>query len=125
MTDNTSSHLREQIAAGELNTDRAQLAVAERLDALARNLAHWRPARTSLMSVFNRANNRPPRGLYIHGAVGRGKTMLMDLFFELVPCTPKLRRHFNEFMADVHERIAEARHAVNGDPIPFVAGTIA
>jgi cell division protein ZapE len=47
----------------------------------------------------------PPRGLYVHGAVGRGKTMLMDMFYELVPAKRKRRAHFHDFMADVHARI--------------------
>src|SRR5690606_31262396 len=71
------------------------------------------------------------KGLYIHGAVGRGKTMLMDLFFERVPFKRKRRVHFNAFMAEVHDRIAAHRRAVkNGnargdDPIPPVAAAIA
>ena len=47
----------------------------------------------------------PVKGLYIHGEVGRGKTMLMDLFFEASPVVRKRRAHFHEFMADVHERV--------------------
>ncbi len=61
------------------------------------------------------------RGLYIHGKVGRGKTMLMDLFFEAAPSTRKRRVHFHEFMAEVHDRIADARKSVEGDPFPHVA----
>ena len=52
------------------------------------------------MSIFVRQSDAAPRGLYIHGAVGRGKTMLMDLFFDNVDFTPKTRCHFHEFMAD-------------------------
>ena len=66
-----------------------------------------------------------PQGLYLHGGVGRGKTMLMDLFFEDVDFSPKKRLHFHEFMADVHDRIARGRATTDGDPIPFVAGEIA
>ena len=53
----------------------------------------------------------PVKGLYIHGGVGRGKTMLMDMFFELVPVRRKRRVHFNDFMADVHDRIQQHRQA--------------
>ena len=73
-----------QIAADELETDAAQLAVAARLDMLARQLNNWRPRRSGLFSLFQRSNEPPPRGLYIYGDVGRGKTMLMDLFFACV-----------------------------------------
>jgi cell division protein ZapE len=103
----------------------AQLAVAARLDALARRLNGWRPPRNGLLSLLSRSNGRPPRGLYIHGDVGRGKTMLMDLFFACAPFAPKQRRHFHEFMSDMHERIGKARQQIEGDPIPYVAAGIA
>ncbi len=117
--------LRAQVAAGELEPDAAQLDVATRLDGLARKLAQWRPARGGVKSLFLRSKGAAPRGLYIHGDVGRGKTMLMDLFFACAPFAPKQRSHFHEFMADVHERIARARLEVKGDPIPHVAAAIA
>jgi cell division protein ZapE len=125
MMQNVTGRLRAQIAQAELDADAAQLDVAFRLDDLAARLEAWQPHRPRLLSLF--ANNGPsaPRGLYIYGAVGRGKTMLADLFFEAVRFSPKLRRHFHEFMADVHERIGKARQTVDGDPIPFVADGIA
>ena len=55
-----------------------------------------------------------PKGLYIFGSVGRGKTMLMDLFFETTTYRYKRRAHFHEFMAEVHDRIAEARKSHAG-----------
>ncbi len=117
--------LRERIAAGELDTDPAQLAVIERLDHLAHQLKKWRGQRAGLIAKIFARQRSAPRGLYIHGAVGRGKTMLMDLFFEHVAFAPKVRCHFHEFMADVHDRIAKARQTVDGDPIPTVAAEIA
>ena len=117
--------LRERIAAGELDADPAQLAVIERLDHLARQLGNGRRQRTGLLAKIFAQQRATPRGLYIHGAVGRGKTMLMDLFLEHVAFTPKTRCHFHEFMADVHERIGAARRSVEGDPIPTVAAAIA
>ncbi len=51
--------------------------------------------------------------------------MLMDLFYDSADFAPKVRRHFLEFMSDVHERISRARHTVDGDPIPFVASEMA
>src|SRR5690606_28248217 len=71
---------------------------------------------------------KPVRGLYLVGAVGRGKTMLMDLFFDAVAEPRKRRVHFDEFMDEVHAGIAEARRAEAGDPVvavtkPLAAGT--
>ncbi len=125
MTELLTEHLRAQIAAGELDEDLAQLEVAQSLEALAEHLASWRRARSGLWSKLGGGRSDPPRGLYIYGAVGRGKTMLMDAFFEVAAVRPKLRCHFHEFMADVHERIARARKEHDGDPITAVAGTIA
>src|SRR5690606_33262528 len=78
-----------------------------------------------LLRLFSSANGKPPRGIYIHGAVGRGKTMLMDLFHASVAFEPKRRVHFHAFMADVHERLARARQTEPGAPIPGVARQIA
>ncbi len=125
MTQSPIDRLRAQIGAGELQPDAAQLAAAERLDLLAQRLSAWRPRRNSRFTLFVRPGATPPRGLYIHGDVGRGKSMLMDLFFGCVGFAPKQRSHFHEFMADVHERIAAARSEVDGDPIPYVAAGIA
>jgi cell division protein ZapE len=116
---------RDLVGLSEIECDPAQLEAAERLDRLAHALRAWRPARTGLLGLFGRATPVPPRGVYIHGAVGRGKTMLMDLFHETVTFSPKQRSHFHEFMADVHEGIANARRANAGDPIPVVAAEIA
>lgn len=114
-----------RIAAGEMERDPAQLAATERLAALAAALRQWRPSRGwSLAGLFG-PKGEPPRGLYIHGRVGGGKTMLMDLFFDAVAFEPKRRIHFHEFMAEVHDRIGEARRRVEGDPIPYVASQIA
>jgi cell division protein ZapE len=124
MTQLPIDRLRAQIAAEELEADAAQLEVMALLDALARQLNAWRPRR-SVLSLFSRSNGPAPRGLYIHGDVGRGKTMLMDLFFACVAFSPKQRSHFHEFMADVHERIGKARLDVEDDPIPHVAASIA
>ena len=66
-----------------------------------------------------------PKGLYIWGDVGRGKSMLMDLFFEAAPLERKTRVHFNAFMTDVHARIHALREAGGGDPISVVAREIA
>ncbi|HEY0105545.1 MAG TPA: cell division protein ZapE [Rhizomicrobium sp.] len=109
------------IAKGELKPDLAQARAATRLAALARALRSYRPGRWFL---FGR--RRPPRGLYLWGDVGRGKSMLMDLFFSQAEIARKQRIHFNEFMADIHARIhAERQREGGGDPIPPVARAVA
>ena len=106
-------------ANGTLDPDPAQIVVAERLDALVKALVAWKP-RQGLAGLFRKAAP-PPRGLYIHGPVGRGKTMLMDLFFEETAFAPKRRLHFHAFMAEVHDRIGKARKTGMIDPLPEVA----
>ncbi|HWC62076.1 MAG TPA: cell division protein ZapE [Rhizomicrobium sp.] len=106
------------IAEKVLKFDPAQAAAAEKLDVLSRALTDYRPG------LFRR--KEAPKGLYIWGDVGRGKSMLMDLFFENARITPKRRVHFNAFMVDVHARIhAERQRQGSSDPIPPVARGIA
>ncbi len=125
MKDSVLTLYNQRLRCGEIEPDPAQAVVAARLDQLAVELTEWRPARTSGFSIFRKSRAQSPRGLYIHGRVGRGKTMLMDLFYEAVAFEPKRRVHFHEFMAGVHDRIARGRATTDGDPIPFVAGEIA
>lgn len=112
------------IAAGELRPDPDQLAAAERLDRLQQELEAVPPRGSVLWRMLGKVP-AAPRGLYMWGGVGRGKSMLMDLFFESVKVQRKRRVHFHEFMLEVHDRLREARRSENGDPIPPVAATIA
>ncbi|MFQ5626070.1 MAG: cell division protein ZapE, partial [Methyloligellaceae bacterium] len=97
-----------------------------KLELLANRLAQYKaPPKTYFFSFFTRKKGEVPEGLYIFGGVGRGKTMLMDLFFEAVPYPSKRRVHFHEFMAEVHELIARFRACQEGDPIPAAAQAIA
>lgn len=124
-----------RVETGAVRRDEAQLVIADRLDVLIDEIADKRLAKKSsaLGWLFARKREKKAgiRGLYIHGGVGRGKTMLMDMFFELVPARAKRRAHFNDFMADVHDRIQKHRQArKNGtvkedDPIPPVARALA
>ncbi len=127
MTATVVSQLQARVASGEVQPDAAQSAAAVRLDQLLADLKALRPARTSLLGgLFGRGRSEPePRGLYIFGSVGRGKTMLMDLFYAVAPIDKKWRIHFHEFMAEVHDRIGEARKTTAGDPIAPVASAIA
>ena len=122
------------VASGAINADPAQRRVALHLERLRAELENLRFATKSsaLGWLFaKRDNAHPLKGAYIHGGVGRGKTMLMDLFFDCAPDLPKRRLHFQEFMAETHELIhdhrrheAEAGHR-SQDPIAPVADHIA
>lgn len=114
------SHIEQRIASGELIRDESQLAAAGKLDELLARLAEPRRAK----GWFRKASPAP-EGLYLWGGVGRGKSMLMDLFFELAPVEAKSRVHFHAFMLDVHERIGQQRKTGEGEPIAPVAKDIA
>ena len=112
------------VAAGELRPDPEQRAAATRLDALQRELEAV-PARGSLLWRLARRKPTPARGAYLWGGVGRGKSMLMDLFHESLAMAEKRRAHLHAFMIEVHARLREARQAERGDPIPLVAEALA
>jgi len=117
---------RQRVSAGDWQADPAQYLAVEKLQLLANRLSSYTPpARTDWFSYFTRRRGEVPRGLYIVGGVGLGKTMLMDMFFEAIEFAPKRRVHFHAFMADVHARIRAARADVPGDPLPVVAAAIA
>lgn len=120
------------VASGDISEDRAQLSLARKLDTLDRRLSAERPAARlrPFGWLFAGRASETLKGLYIHGGVGRGKTMLMDAFFDAAALEAKRRSHFHTFMADVHERIhayrAAARNGSKGpdDPIEPVAADI-
>ena len=113
--------------------DPAQAALVLKLDALAARLKDYRaePKPSAFARLMGLKAAEPPRGIYVHGAVGRGKTMLMDMFFEAVETPLKRRAHFHAFMADVHARLHLWRQAlkrgevVGEDPIAPVATALA
>ena len=112
---------KARVAGGELKYDALQEAAAKRLQTLAHALNHYRHGKRRFFFA-----PPPPKGLYIWGDVGRGKSMLMDLFFETVTLGAKRRIHFNAFMTDVHAHIhAERQNGSAKDPIPPVARAIA
>ena len=121
-----------RISAGELQEDPQQLALADQFDALFSAISTRQIGAQGFRRLFSRPKEPPVKGLYIHGAVGRGKTMLMDLFFAAVEDASKRRCHFHEFMADVHDRIHHWRQHNNpekgsksADPIGPVATALA
>jgi len=101
------AHYEALVASGAIEADPAQRRAAEAFAALEERLAGYKPIKKQglLGRLFADKDEPPPRGLYVHGEVGRGKTMLMDLFFQQSQVSHKRRAHFHEFMAEVHERI--------------------
>jgi cell division protein ZapE len=102
-----------KLAEGALKPDAAQGALVDRLQTLHDELAGYRPASepAGWRKLLNLgAPKKPmPRGLYVWGGVGRGKSLLMDLFFETAPVERKRRVHFHAFMLEVHDRIHKWR----------------
>jgi len=133
-----AARYQELVRSGEIEADPAQAELVEAYTALEQRLADHRPggARNGLLGRLfggdrkDKKNGEVTRGLYVHGEVGRGKTMLMDLFFEASPVAHKRRAHFHEFMADVHERIFGFRQKIargeiaDTDPVRLTAQSI-
>ncbi len=119
----------DRLQKSEIDRDEEQYKAVLALDQLAISLTTHDESPSSapfqwLWNSKDQEKHTTP-GLYLYGSVGRGKTMLMDMFFEKVPVIQKRRWHFHEFMAEIHEKIARARKKVDGDPIPSIAATMA
>jgi cell division protein ZapE len=135
MANSVTAQYDAEVAAGRIERDDAQLAVVATMARLEARIFEYRLARKSspLGWLFASRERELPRlkGLYIYGDVGRGKTMLMDLFFEASPVDRKRRAHFHEFMLDVHEHVYAIRQKMKlgehegEDPIKLVAEQLA
>lgn len=127
-------HYEARVRAGDIERDPAQEKVVALLDALREELDGYSPARktAALGWLFGaKPDSAAPKGLYIWGGVGRGKSMLMDMFFESAEVAKKRRVHFHAFMAEVHAAIFKYRQALKkgtvkgDDPIGPIAENIA
>jgi cell division protein ZapE len=96
---------REAAQSHGFSLDAAQAQVIAYFQRLQEELASSEQAAHSLLSVFMR--QQPVRGLYLWGGVGRGKSFLMDAFFESVAIARKTRVHFHRFMQDIHHRLRD------------------
>ncbi|WP_319533753.1 cell division protein ZapE [uncultured Cohaesibacter sp.] len=123
-----------KVERGEIERDPQQRALAQRFDKLLERVSQNRLSRKTSSLGWLFAKRQPPepvKGLYVWGEVGRGKTMVMDLFFEIAPVKRKGRFHFHEFMRDMHDRIKAARADIKAgvikgdDPIRPVADDLA
>ena len=120
------SALAARVLADELDRDSAQFELARALDRVLADMDRARLASKSSALGWLFGSTKPAeaaRGLYVHGGVGLGKSMLMDMFFDLAPVERKRRVHFHAFMDDVHARIHahRQRRSSDADPIPPVA----
>jgi cell division protein ZapE len=119
------------VAAGRIERDDAQLAIVENMTRLEERISEYVSRKSSALDWLFASREQPIKGLYIYGDVGRGKTMLMDLFFDSSPVERKRRAHFHEFMLDVQERIYLIRQKMKfgehdgDDPIALVAEQLA
>ncbi|MFM9161801.1 MAG: cell division protein ZapE [Methylocystis sp.] len=118
------------IKDGALSRNDSQILAIARLHALIEQLrSNTAPAKKNFFNLFNflRIPNNMPKGIYLYGDVGRGKTMLMDLFYQIAPVKNKRRVHFHNFMAETHERLFKIRNSniSNQEPIKLVAEAIA
>ena len=128
-------HYRRRVSAGELAADEQQARLVGRLHTLSDELSRYRrnPREPRWRRFLGGANGRgAPRGLYVWGGVGRGKTLLMDLFFDHAPLPAKRRVHFHQFMQEVHQSLHKIRQQQrsgliweDADPITLVCQDIA
>jgi cell division protein ZapE len=103
---------RRALAERGYRTDAAQLAAVEALERCARDWAAFQQQRSNLLrKLLN--HSEVPRGVYLYGGVGRGKSFLMDCFYSAVPVERKTRLHFHEFMREVQRELTELQGTVN------------
>ena len=122
---------RARVAAGELDPDPAQRLAVEKLQLLFMRLAGYEPSKPKRVGLGffgwgrDRLEEKAVPGLYLYGGVGRGKSMLMDIFFDAAPVRPKRRVHFHAFMQEIHAAIHAERQKGVADPLRIVADRVA
>lgn len=124
MSASVLDHHAALVQAGELRPDADQAKAVSALAKVQYEL-ETAPLRSGAIWRFFGRKPEPARGLYLWGGVGRGKSMLMDLFFDNVQIQDKRRAHFHEFMLDIHARLKAERVKEKGDPIPPIVAALA
>ncbi|KAL3278273.1 hypothetical protein HHI36_013608 [Cryptolaemus montrouzieri] len=125
--------MKHKVQTGQLSRDQMQLDACKLLQSVFESIQSYKPTKLNFLSKILSRNQEAPKGLYIYGAVGGGKTMIMDMFFECCEVERKTRVHFNEFMVEVHKKIHLIKNELGPqfkreskpfDPIPIVADEI-
>ena len=105
------------LESGEINHDKAQMDVLDALEELEKILLEPETSSGFVGKLFSK-KKVAIKGLYLWGGVGRGKSMLMDLFYDCIPISPKRRIHYLAFIQQIHDRLKEIRHDDVDDVIP-------
>ena len=113
-----------RVSIGALEDDPNQRNTLQLLDQLHHDLVNYKPSKLGHLKAFFSGNRRAPKGLYMYGGVGRGKSMLMDLFYDQTPTKAKRRVHFHAFMQEVHDAIHHVRKTGVTDALKPVAQNI-
>lgn len=114
MTLSPLQRYEKAVATDDYTRDDQQFAAMSYLDALCHELNHFVPPKKGLFSFFQ-AKPVPPKGLYMWGGVGRGKTWMMDMFYDSLTIDRKMRQHFHHFMQRVHCEL----NKINGETNPL------
>lgn len=127
MTDGPLAHYRARVAAGDIRPDPGQELAAEKLESLHHALVGYEPytGSSGWKERFGLVRRRaePPQGLYLFGGVGRGKSMLMDIFFRTAPIVRKRRVHFHGFMQEVQAALDDLRRRWSASAAKGVSAT--
>lgn len=117
---------RVQLSGGNLSPDPAQEAAVRQMQTFADQIQHFWSERPGLLTRLIRAPSPPEKsGFYLFGPVGRGKSMLMDLFFNTIKAPSKRRVHFHQFMLEIHARLHSLQERRVDDILPALAQDIA
>lgn len=128
MTDSLYTHYGEKINREQLQHDEQQVEALEKLQQVFDNLIAWRTYQDQTWLrrlMLSRSAPQRPRGIYLYGDVGQGKSMLMDLFYDNLPLKGKRRIHFHAFMQDIHAQMHEARQNKVEDPLAAILDAFA
>jgi cell division protein ZapE len=114
----------QRVATGAITDDPNQREALALLDKLHKDIADYKPSKLGYLKSFFAVKQRPPKGIYLYGGVGCGKSMLMDMFYDKALTRAKRRVHFHDFMQKIHDAMHRARQAGVDDAIRPVAQEI-